>query len=277
MLTADRPASPGCAAPSRGARCGTSTRAAATCVAPGPPRFAGPRTIVAPGVLGGMRPLIALAILVAAGACVDAEPELGRTGVPVDFEDFLATLPGKRRTQIRRERAQIARDGLTLETLAPGALTPELARTMHRLYLTTVDKFVHGRRYLNARFFELVAERFAHRLAWAVARKDGQIVASAFNVKKGGVLYGRYWGTFVDLPFLHFNVCFYHGIDEAIREGLHTFEPGAGGEHKRVRGFAPTVTHSVHHVEDPRLASLVRPYLERERAAILRHVDEERG
>ncbi len=193
------------------------------------------------------------------------------------FEDFLATLPGKRRTQIRRERAQIARDGLTLETLAPGALTPELARTMHRLYLTTVDKFVHGRRYLNARFFELVAERFAHRLAWAVARKDGQIVASAFNVKKGGVLYGRYWGTFVDLPFLHFNVCFYHGIDEAIREGLHTFEPGAGGEHKRVRGFAPTVTHSVHHVEDPRLASLVRPYLERERAAILRHVDEERG
>lgn len=196
------------------------------------------------------------------------------------FEDFLTTLPSKKRTQLRRERGQLAKDGVTITTLRPEELDVSLARAMHELYLTTVDKFVYGRRYLNVRFFELVAERFRDSLAWAVAKRteDGheRIVASAFNVKKDGVLYGRYWGTHVDLPFLHFNVCFYHGIDECIRERLHTFEPGAGGEHKRVRGFRPTITRSAHLLHDPRLASLVRPFLDRERRAVVAHVEEDR-
>ncbi|HRG99956.1 MAG TPA: GNAT family N-acetyltransferase [Polyangiaceae bacterium] len=191
------------------------------------------------------------------------------------FEGFLSSLPSKKRTQVRRERAQLARDGVELRTARPEELTAALAREMHALYLTTVDKFVYGRRYLTVRFFELVAERFAGRLAWALARRDGELIASAFNVKRGGVLYGRYWGTHVDLPFLHFNVCFYHGIDEAIREGLHTFEPGAGGEHKRLRGFRPTLTRSMHRVRDPRLARLIEPFLARERAAIARHLAED--
>lgn len=195
------------------------------------------------------------------------------------FEDFLKTLPQKKRTQIRRERSQPARDGVTLSTLTEDELTPATARVMYELYLTTVDKFVYGRRYLNLRFFELVAERFRSELAWVVAkrREDGhdRIVASAFNVKKDGVLYGRYWGTHVDLPFLHFNVCFYYGIETCIREGLHTFEPGAGGEHKRVRGFRPTLTRSVHRFHDPRLGKLIRPFLERERRAIVEHLEED--
>lgn len=193
------------------------------------------------------------------------------------FEDFLATLPQKKRTQIRRERKQPAMDGVTLSTLAPEELTgPEgaaIAETMHALYLTTVDKYFYGRRYLKKRFFELVRTRFAHRLAWVVARDaEGAIVASAFNVKKGGVLYGRYWGTTVDLPFLHFNVCYYHGIDQAIREGLRTFNPGAGGEHKRVRGFRPTMTFSAHHIVNDGLRGVVAPFLDRERRAIAEYV-----
>lgn len=192
------------------------------------------------------------------------------------FEDFLATLPQKKRTQIRRERKQPAMDGLTLTTLSPEELTPPIVRKMHELYLTTVDKYFYGRRYMKKRFFELVAERFADRLAWVVAKKDGDVVASAFNVKKGGVLYGRYWGTTVDLPFLHFNVCYYHGIDQAIREGMQTFNPGAGGEHKRIRGFLPTITHSAHHIVDTRFRTIVEEFLGREREAIERHVREER-
>jgi predicted N-acyltransferase len=191
------------------------------------------------------------------------------------FDDVLAALPSKKRTQIRRERAQPGRDGVRIETVPRERIDRALAREMHALYLTTVDKFVYGRRYLNVRFFELVAERFADYLAWVVAtrREDGRdrIVASAFNVKGGGVLYGRYWGTHVDLPFLHFNVCFYHGIDEVVREGLRVFEPGAGGEHKRVRGFAPTVTRSAHVFLDDRLRAIVRPFFERERRAVLEH------
>ena len=192
------------------------------------------------------------------------------------FEDFLATLPQKKRTQIRRERKQPAMDGLTLSTLRPNELTRPVVHTMHALYLTTVDKYFYGRRYMKKRFFELVAERFADRLAWVVAKKDDDIVAGAFNVKKGGVLYGRYWGTTVDLPFLHFNVCYYQGIDDAIRAGLHTFNPGAGGEHKRVRGFMPTITHSAHHIVDTRFRTIVEEFLDRERRAIERHVREER-
>lgn len=190
-----------------------------------------------------------------------------------DYEDFLKTLPQKKRTQIRRERKQPAMDGLTIETLGSDDLTPEVAATMFALYTTTVDKYFYGRRYLNKKLFELVRTRFANRLAWVVARDDkGKIVASAFNVKKGDTLYGRYWGTFVDLPFLHFNVCYYHGVDQAIREGLMHFNPGAGGEHKRVRGFVPTKTFSAHHIEHPRFRAIIDAHLVRERAAIDEYV-----
>ena len=193
------------------------------------------------------------------------------------FEDFLATLPQKKRTQIRRERKQPAMDGITITTVGPEELAgehgKELADTMHALYLTTVDKYFYGRRYMKRRFFDLVRQRFASRLAWTVARdREGNIVASAFNVQKDKILYGRYWGTTVELPFLHFNVCYYHGIDEAIRLGLSTFNPGAGGEHKRVRGFLPTTTYSAHHIEDPRLRAVLSAFLERERRAIADYV-----
>ena len=144
---------------------------------------------------------------------------------------------------------------------------------MYELYLTTVDKYYWGRRYLKPKFFELVRERFADRLAWVVARNGkGKIIASAFNVRKDKILYGRYWGADEELPFLHFNVCFYHGIDEAIRRGLSTFNPGAGGEHKRVRGFAPTETFSAHHFEDERLRTVLSDFVRREREKIAAYV-----
>jgi len=189
-----------------------------------------------------------------------------------DFEDFLTTLPSKKRTQLRRERKQPALDGVVVRTLRKEEYTAEMARVMHELYLTTVDKYFYGRRYMKRRFFELVAERFADRLAWVVAEKDGKVVASAFNVTKDGVLYGRYWGTHVELPFLHFNVCYYHGVDEAIRQRASTFNPGAGGEHKRVRGFTPTLTYSAHHVEHPRFRAILDAHLARERIAITEYV-----
>ena len=193
------------------------------------------------------------------------------------YEDFLATLPQKKRTQIRRERKQPGMDGMTITTLSPDELRgpggEAIAEKMHELYLTTVYKYFYGRRYMKRRFFDLVRERFADRLAWVVARdKDGEILASAFNVKKDGVLYGRYWGTTIDRPFLHFNVCYYHGVDEAIREGLTTFNPGAGGEHKRVRGFVPTLTWSAHHVQDARFRDIIAKHLKRENAALSDYV-----
>lgn len=189
-----------------------------------------------------------------------------------DFEAFLATLPQKKRTQIRRERKQPAMDGVTIRTLQKSEYTKARADAMYALYVTTVDKYFYGRRYLKQKFFELVAERFRDRLSWVVAEKDDQLLAGAFNVAKDGILYGRYWGTHVDLPFLHFNVCYYHGVDEAIRERFTTFNPGAGGEHKRVRGFRPTMTYSAHHIAHPKLRAILDAHLTRERAAIADYV-----
>ena len=194
-----------------------------------------------------------------------------------DYEDFLTTLPTKKRTQLRRERKQPAMDGVTIATLAPEEYTKSMADTMYALYTTTVDKYFHGRRYMKKRFFELLVERFRDRLSWVVARKDGEVVASAFNVKKDGIIYGRYWGTHVDMPFLHFNVCYYHGVEQAIRERCTLFNPGAGGEHKKVRGFAPTITYSAHHVEDARFRGVLESFLERERRGIAAYVAEAAG
>ena len=193
------------------------------------------------------------------------------------YEDFLATLPQKKRTQIRRERKQPTMDGVEIATLRPEECTPAMADTMYALYGITVDKYFYGRRYMKKRFFELLTERFADRLAWVVARKDGEIIASAFNVKKDGIIYGRYWGAHVDMPFLHFNVCYYHGVEQAIREGCTLFNPGAGGEHKKVRGFAPTITYSAHHVEDARFRGVLESFLERERRGIAAYVAEAAG
>ena len=188
------------------------------------------------------------------------------------WEEFLGRFNSKRRNTLKREAAQPARDGVTIETLRPADLTPAIAKEMYALYRTTVDKFHWGRRYLTPKFFDLVADRFRDRLAWVVARKDGQIIASAFNVQKGKVLYGRYWGAHVELPFLHFNVCYYHGVKQCLEQGLDVFEPGAGGEHKKVRGFDPTITYSNHWIADRRLRGVLEEFLSREREAIERYV-----
>ncbi len=189
-----------------------------------------------------------------------------------NFENFLLQFTSKKRTQLRRERKQPAKDGITIATLTQDEYDATAVRDMFRFYLATVDKFTWGRRYLNKRFFELVAERFSHRLSWVFAKRGGKAIAGAFNVKKNDILYGRYWGCDEELPFLHFNVCYYHGIEQCISEKLRLFEPGAGGEHKRVRGFTPTLTHSAHYVVDPRMRRILSNHLQDERAHIERYV-----
>jgi predicted N-acyltransferase len=195
-------------------------------------------------------------------------------------DDFLARFNSKKRNQLKREMAQPAKSAITIETLPASALDAKTALAMYRFYIATVDKFHWGRRYLTEAFFPLIASRFAHRLAWVVAKKDGEPVAGAFNAKKGDRLYGRYWGASPKAegePFLHFNVCYYHGVAECIAEGLRVFEPGAGGEHKKARGFLPTATYSAHWVEDTRLRRLLAAHVDREREAILAHIAEERA
>ncbi len=187
------------------------------------------------------------------------------------FGDYLARFSSKQRNQIKREIRGVAEREVTVETLAPEAHTVDLAREMHGLYARTIDKHgVWGRMYLNATFFERIVERFRERLAWVVARdaRSREIIGGAFNVVQGRRLYGRYWGARVEVPFLHFEVCYYAGIRFCLERGLDVFEPGAGGEHKRARGFVPARTHSAHWLEDIRLRKALAPWLERERERV---------
>jgi predicted N-acyltransferase len=192
------------------------------------------------------------------------------------FDDYLARFASKQRNQIKRELRAVSERGIVVDVLqgdgarAGEAYGPGIARTMHSFYASTIDKHgVWGRMYLTSEFFEAAAERFRERLAWVVARDAAGVpVGGAFNVVKGRRLYGRYWGAGVEVPCLHFVVCYYAGIRFCIERGLDVFEPGAGGEHKRARGFVPTLTRSVHWIADARLRAALAPWLARERERV---------
>jgi predicted N-acyltransferase len=190
------------------------------------------------------------------------------------YDDFLARFTSHRRHGLKRERAEAGRQGLTLEVVPGRELTPELLRVLYRFYAATVDKHMWGRRYLSLELFQRARETFGHRLEAVVARRGGEVIAGALNAASSTTLYGRYWGTDVDLRFLHFNVCFYRSIEECIARGLRTFEPGAGGEHKYERGFEPTLTRSAHWIFDRKLDAPVRSFLGRERHAVQAHLEE---
>jgi predicted N-acyltransferase len=192
------------------------------------------------------------------------------------FDDYLSSLRSKRRNQVRRERREIGAAGIRIETHEGEAIPDDLFRPMFRIYLSTVEKMYWGRRYLNPAFFELLRQRWKRNLCFVVARRGDQLLAGTINAQKAGIFYGRYWGCFEEVRHLHFEVCYYAGIEHCIRRGLRSFEPGAGGEFKYWRGFEPTITHSMHYLPHRGLARAVARFLERERAYVEATADEMR-
>ncbi|MBK8997228.1 MAG: N-acetyltransferase [Myxococcales bacterium] len=195
------------------------------------------------------------------------------------FDDFLQSFDAKKRHQLRRERREVAESGLCIESMLGSALSSARIDSVYELYLTTVDKFVWGRRYLTREFFHEVCAKMGEQIHLVFAREasGGEPIAGAFNLLGRDALYGRYWGAREERRFLHFEVCYYRGIQDCIERGLARFEPGAGGEHKAARGFLPTVTHSTHLLLDRRLDLAVRDFLQRERAAVIEHVSREQA
>jgi predicted N-acyltransferase len=192
------------------------------------------------------------------------------------FDDFLGRFSSKRRNQIRREVRGPREQGILLEALSGRDLSPDVVDAVYEFYLSTVDKYFWGRRYLNRDFFHEVCSRIPDAVLVVLARdaSSRRPIASAFNLVGKDALYGRYWGALEERPFLHFNVCYYRGIEECIARGLSLFEPGAGGDHKLARGFEPTVTHSAHHLAERRLDAAVRDFVRRERTAVTQHLSE---
>lgn len=187
------------------------------------------------------------------------------------FDAYVDSLRSKRRNQVRRERRALEEQAVTIEVLEGDAVPdPDL---LYRLYRSTVDTNPYGQRYLTRRFFELLVERCRAMLCVIVARQRGTIIAGTINIRGADTLYGRYWGCFQPLRHLHFNVCYYAGIEYCIRERLTWFHPGAGGEHKMLRGFDAVATTSMHYLHDRRLRHAVDEFLARERAAVAGHID----
>ncbi|HYQ00116.1 MAG TPA: GNAT family N-acetyltransferase [Polyangiaceae bacterium] len=192
------------------------------------------------------------------------------------FDDFLARFNSKRRNQIRREIREMRDRQIDLSVLTGERIRPELVDFIFDFYRSTVQKFFYGKQYLNRAFFEQVCQSMPEHLHVVIARdaSSQRPFAGAFNLLGKQALYGRYWGALEERPFVHFNVCFYRGIQECIERGLSLFEPGAGGEHKLARGFEPARTFSAHSFRDRRLTSAVADFLERERGAISAHLSE---
>ena len=190
-----------------------------------------------------------------------------------DFDDYLEAFRSKRRNQVRRERREMGEQGVEIATLCGDEIGSDLLESMYTFYQTTVSAHSYGRQYLNKRVFELLIERFRHRLVFIVASQAGERIAGTFNVEKEGVLYGRYWGATKMVRHLHFNVCYYAAIEYCITRGHTRFEPGAGGEYKQLRGFDASPTYSAHFLADRRLAGAVEQFLARERTQAANTID----
>ncbi|MGQ0505414.1 MAG: GNAT family N-acetyltransferase [Myxococcaceae bacterium] len=189
------------------------------------------------------------------------------------YEDYLSRFSSKRRNQLRRERAAAEAQGITLRTIRGATLDERHSRLAFKLYESTCEKNAWGRVQLNQGFFDRTFQSLPEFVEIVEAVRGNKVLAGAFNLSTSTRLFGRYWGCFEDHPFLHFNVCLYHSVDDCIQRGLKAFEPGAGGEHKISRGFEPTAIHSVHKIFDDRLDRAVENFVHRERAQLQPIID----
>ena len=182
------------------------------------------------------------------------------------FDDFLATLASRKRKAIRKERAA-AVQGLEIRHLTGAEIGTSEWDAFWTFYQDTGSR-KWGRPYLTRSFFPLLGERMGDRLLLILAYRNGEPIAGALNLIGADSLYGRYWGATEEVPFLHFELCYYQAIDAAIARGLTTVEAGAQGEHKLTRGYAPISTWSAHYIPNPGFRRAVADFLVRERAAV---------
>jgi len=182
------------------------------------------------------------------------------------FEDFLGQLSSRHRKDLRKERAK-AQAGLDIVHLTGSALQEAHWDAFWHFYQDTGSR-KWGQPYLTRDFFSLLGERMADKVLLVLALRDGRPIAGALNLIGADALYGRYWGCVEDVPFLHFELCYYQAIDAAIARGLDRVEAGAQGEHKLSRGYRPVPTYSAHYIPNPSFRRAVADYVEREALAL---------
>ncbi len=181
-----------------------------------------------------------------------------------NFDDYLSGFNANQRRNIKRERKAVKDAGLNLTTVVGEQINPELFSQMYAFYADTCDKFGWwGSKYLTPKFFELLSTSYRHRVVFVTASAENSVtpVGMSFCITKGDRLYGRYWGSSEDVDCLHFDACYYTPIEWAIQNGIKIFDPGAGGRHKKRRGFPAKANHSLHRFYHPQFGSIIHDYL----------------
>jgi len=206
---------------------------------------------------------------------------LERTGVQfhwrnpgyASFEDFLAQLSHDKRKKIRQERRKVAEAGVSFRRLTGGEATQADWDFFAGCYRRTYQAH-RSTPYLNREFFGMLGERMPGNVLLVIAEREGLPIAAALDVFSPAAFYGRYWCAAEYIPGLHFEACFYQGMEFCIERGIPLFEGGAQGEHKHARGFLPSVTRSFHWLAHPAFYKAIDEYLGREGAHIAEYVDE---
>ena len=189
------------------------------------------------------------------------------------FDDFLAELTSRKRKSIRKERRQVAEQGITFARYHGRDVSDQVLSAFYVFYQATYLK--RGQRpYLNQTFFEQIRERLPEHLTLIMAIRGGEMIAGALFMTGEDTLYGRYWGCLEEYDHLHFETCYYQGIELAIERGLMRFDAGAQGEHKLVRGFEPAITHSWHGIAHPGFREAIEAFTQDEAEQVQGYFDE---
>lgn len=191
------------------------------------------------------------------------------------FDDFLAALTSRKRKSIRRERRQVTEQGITFRVFHGRGIPDHVLSAFYVFYQATY--FKRGQRpYLNKSFFELLQERLPEHLHIIMAVQEGEMIAGALFLAGETTLYGRYWGCLEEYDHLHFETCYYQGIELALELGLQHFDAGAQGEHKLVRGFEPVITHSWHGIQHPAFREAIADFTVEEAEHVQAYFEEAR-
>ena len=189
------------------------------------------------------------------------------------FAHYLEQLTSKKRKQIKRERRIVNEQNIKFEILNGNTATDEHWGIYHRFYESTFER-KSGMPTLSKSFFKEIAKSMPENIVLVLAKYQDEYVASAFNLKGSDTLYGRHWGCSEDFDNLHFEACYYQGLEYCIDNGLKYFEPGAQGEHKIARGFMPTKTWSAHWIAHPQFSDSIKHFVEREAEGMLDYIEE---
>lgn len=192
------------------------------------------------------------------------------------FDDYLSIFNANQRRNIKRERKAVIQAGLNIKTLVGEEIPHYLYSYIYQFYSNTCDKFYWGSKYLTKKFFEQLYPHYSHRVVLVVAYSENdehKPIGMSFCLRKDDNLYGRYWGSFEDYDCLHFESCYYKPIEWAINNSIKIFDPGAGGQHKKRRGFPATPNYSMHRFYNQKMSNILRHYIQEINEAELQEIE----